>query len=155
MSIIESNKTMLDEIAEESELFSYVLERKNYYTKDFVNIFLNNKIKKIYFLGSGSPSHLSTTLKYAAIKILKVEASCSLPSLFNNHEGFNISNAYRPNEMLLICPVESGRTKGPVIAARKAKELGVHVVCTTLNENGILTKAADVVIKKPFSGSIT
>ena len=149
MAIIPNNKAMLDEIAEEPALFSAILKNKDYYTKDFVKLFMQHKIKKIFFLGSGSPSHLSQTLKYAAIKLLKVDADCTLPSLLIHHQGFNPGNAYKSDEMLLICPVESGRTKGPVLAARKARELGIPVVCTTLNENGILAKEADVVLKKP------
>ena len=59
------------------------------------------------------------------------------------------AGVYEPDEMVLVCPGESGRTKGPVIAARKAQELGMHVVCTTLEPQGVLAQASDVVIFKP------
>jgi glucoselysine-6-phosphate deglycase len=149
MAIIPNNQAMLDEISEEPELFSRVLNDKEYYTKDFVQLFIGHTIKKIIFLGSGSPSHLSQTLKYAAIKLLKVDACCVLPSLFNHHQGFDPAGSYSPDEILLICPVESGRTKGPVLAARKARQLGIRCVCTTLNANGILAAESDVVLVKP------
>ncbi len=144
----ENSIAMLNEIAEEPVLFKKILQNKKEVTKDFVKLICENDIKKVYFSGCGSPGNVCVALKFAAIKLLKVDASYTYPALFNNHEGFNIANTYKPEELLLICPAESGRTKGPVNAARKAKELGMHVVCTTLNKNGILANESDVVIEK-------
>jgi glucosamine 6-phosphate synthetase-like amidotransferase/phosphosugar isomerase protein len=140
---------MIDEIAEEPELFSQILKNKEQYTEGFVRLFTENNIKKIFFMGSGSPSHLSSALKYAAVKLLKIDAVSEFPSLFLYHNTFDPGNAYKPKDMLIICPVESGRTKGPFLAAQRAKALGIHVVCTTLDENGGLAQTSDVVIKKP------
>ena len=50
--------------------------------------------------------------------------------------------------MLLICPAQSGKTRGPVDAAKKAREIGIPVVCTTLLRNGILAKNCDIIIQK-------
>ena len=127
MAIISNNQAMLDEISEEPELFARVLNAKEYYTKDFVQLFIDHAIKKIIFIGSGSPSHLSQTLKYAAIHLLKVDASCGPPALFNHHQGFDPAGIYNPDEILLVCPVESGRTKGPVLAARNARQQAATV----------------------------
>ncbi|MFA7196880.1 MAG: SIS domain-containing protein [Clostridiales bacterium] len=149
MAILPNNEAMIHEIAQEPDLFRHVLRNRKRYTEDFVKIFRKKPIKRIYLVGSGSPSHLSETLRCAAISMLGVEASAPLPSLFLYHDAFNASGAYRPEEMLLICPVESGKTKGPVIAAQKANELRIPVVCTTLDETGILAGLSDVVIKKP------
>lgn len=149
MSVIPNNEYMLDEIAQEPELLRHILENRDRYTRDFVRLFLSRPIRQIYLIGSGSPSHLAKTLRCAAISLLGVEALAPLPSLFLHHEGFNPSGLLRPEEMLLICPVESGRTKGPVLAAREARRLGIPVVCTTLDEQGTLASLSDVVIKKP------
>ena len=149
MALIKNNQHMIDEINEEPALFSQILEKKTQYTDGFVRLFTENNIKKIFFIGSGSPSHLSAALKYAAVHLLKIDAVSEFPSLFLYHDAFNPGNVYKPGEMLLVCPVESGKTKGPLIAAQRAKEHGIHVVCTTLNESGLLAETADVVIKKP------
>ncbi|NCU32503.1 MAG: SIS domain-containing protein [Candidatus Moranbacteria bacterium] len=149
MTLISNNQFMIDEIKEEPALFSQILEEKKRYTEGFVRLFTENNIKKIFFIGSGSPSHLSTALKYAAVKLLKVDAVSEFPSLFLYHDDFDPNNVYKPSEMLLVCPVESGKTKGPLLAAQKAKERGMHVVCTTLDEGGCLAQTSDVVIKKP------
>lgn len=143
------SEVMLEEIKEESTLFNEILKDRLTITRDFVNLFKSHNFKRIYFSGSGSPSHVAFILKYASTKLLNIESTCSFPALFNNHEDFNVGGKYRPEEMLLICPAESGRTKGPVYSARKAKELGISVVCTTLNPKGVLAKECDVVIEKP------
>jgi glucoselysine-6-phosphate deglycase len=150
----ENSRIMLEEIAEESALFTAIMKDRVAITKDFVCLFLEHKIKRIYLSGSGSPSHIALILKYAAINLLHIEATYSYPALFNNHEGFNVGNNYSPEEMLLICPAESGRSKGPVIAARNAKKLGIPVVCTTLNPVGVLARESDVVIVKPSNHEV-
>ena len=149
MTLIKNNQFMIDEIKEEPKLFSKILSEKKSYTDGFVRLFTENNIRKIFFIGSGSPSHLSLALKYAAVRLLKIEAVSEFPSLFLYHDDFDPGNVYKPNEMLLVCPVESGKTKGPLLAAQQAKKRGMHVVCTTLDENGNLAKTSDVVIKKP------
>ncbi|HRV33893.1 MAG TPA: hypothetical protein P5281_06130, partial [Anaerovoracaceae bacterium] len=149
MSTIPNNHAMIEEISQEPDLFRHVLQNRKQYTAAFTEMYRNRSIKRIYLVGSGSPSHLSETLRCAAISWLGVEATAPLPSLFLHHDGFNPSGVYRPEEILLICPVESGKTKGPIFAAQKAKELGIPVVCTTLDEGGTLAGLSDVVIKKP------
>lgn len=103
---------MLDEIAEESQIFSAILADKETYTRDFVRLCQSHNFKRIYIVGNGSPGWASVALKYAANKILKVDATYSTSGLFLHHEGFDVSGVYKPEEMLLICPAESGRTKG-------------------------------------------
>ena len=88
-------------------------------------------------------------LKYAAEKLLHVEATSSYPMLFNNHEGLNAGGNYKPDEMALICPAESGRSKGAVLTARMARAQAIPVICTTLNPHGVLARECDVVLVKP------
>lgn len=145
----DQSKAMLEEIASEPRLFQECFKCRAELTRDFVRLFLQYPIKRIYFCGSGSPSHVGVVMKYAAVKLLKVEATYSYPMLFNNHEGFNSGGSYRPEEMVLICPAETGRSKGAVLAARKARKLGIPVICTTLNPQGVLARECQVVIQKP------
>ena len=140
---------MLDEIAEESQIFSAILADKETYARDFVRLYQSHNFKRIYIVGNGSPGWASVALKYAANKILKVDATYSTSGLFLHHEVFDVSGVYKPEEMLLICPAESGRTKGPVLIAREARKLGIPVVCTTLEPDGVLATESNVVIFKP------
>lgn len=140
---------MRKEIYEEPDIFKECLKRKDELTGDFVKLFLEHDFKRIYFSGSGSPSHVGLILKYAVVSLLGIEATYSYPMLFNNHEGFNVGGKYKPEEMAVICPAESGRSKGAVIAARAAKAQGIPVICTTLNPEGVLARECTVVVKKP------
>lgn len=145
----EHAQDMLKEIREEAAIFSSILAEKNKYIKEFTELFKSHNFKRIYLVGNGSPGWAAMTLKYAATDILKVDATYSTPGLFLYHDGFDISGIYKKEEILLICPAESGRTKGPVLIARKAKELGIPVVSTTLEPEGVLGVESDVVIFKP------
>lgn len=146
---MKKNNVMLEEIYSEIVFFKYCLKNKEDMTRDFTNLFRTHNIKRIYMSGSGSPSHIGLILKYAITKLLHIEVTYSYPMLFNNHEGFNIGEKYKPEEMLLICPAESGHSKGAVIAARKARALGIPIICTTLIPDGVLGRECTVVMKKP------
>ena len=139
---------MMNHIDEVPGLVEQLIAEKKDITSDFVRLFQTHDIKRIYLSGSGSPSNACAVLKYAATKLLGIETTWSYPSLFNNHEGFNVGGKYRPEEMMLICPAETGRTKGSVIAARNARQLGIPVVCTTLYPDGVLGRECDVVIQR-------
>ena len=108
----EKRNVMLEEIMSEPGYFRECLERREELTGDFVKLFTSHRFRRIYFSGSGSPSHAGLVLKYAAEKLLNIEATYSYPMLFNNHEGLNVGGKYKPEEMVVICPAESGRSKG-------------------------------------------
>lgn len=145
----EHARDMLREIAEEAEIFAQILKNKEQYIKDFVELYKTHSFKRIYIVGNGSPGCASIALKYAANKLLQVDATYSTPGLFLHHEGFDPSGIYKSEDMLLICPAESGRTKGPVLIAREAKKKGISVACCTLEPEGVLAQTSDVVIFKP------
>ena len=115
----EHARDMLREIAEEAEIFAQILKNKEQYIKDFVELYKTHSFKRIYIVGNGSPGCASIALKYAANKLLQVDATYSTPGLFLHHEGFDPSGIYKSEDMLLICPAESGRTKGPVLIPRR------------------------------------
>lgn len=143
----ENFSAMLNEIKEQPELIAALFAKREEITKDFVRLLTARPIRRVYFTGSGSPLYAANALKHAAIKLLGVEASAAPAALFNNHERFN-TDVYQPDEMLLICPAESGMGKGQVDAARKAKELGIPVVSTTWNRDGILGMESDITLAK-------
>lgn len=139
---------MLDYIKEEPDYLKILIANKEEISRDFVSFFQSHKIKRVYFSACGTPHYASVIIQYFIMKMLRVDATSTYPMLFNHHEEFNVNGVYKPDEMVLICPAHSGRTKGPVMAAKKAKSLGIPVICTTLNPNGVLAKECTVVIKK-------
>lgn len=109
--ITENFYAMLNEIKEQPELLRQLYSRREELTADFVKLVTSHPIKRIYFTGCGSPLFVSKALIHAASKLLGAEASASPAMLFNHHEGFH-TDAFKPEEMLLICPAESGMGKG-------------------------------------------
>ena len=84
------HSVMLDHIAEEPGLILGLLEHRQAVTADFCRIFLENNIKRVYFSGSGSPANACEVLRYFCERILKVEASCIVPTVFNRHLDFDL-----------------------------------------------------------------
>ena len=125
-----------------------ILDNREYYCGDFVKHFMTHPVKRVYLSGHGSPYNAGVVVGFMMEKLLKVEAATSYPTLFMNHSGFNVNGMYEPEEMLVICPAQSGRTRGPVYVARKAREMGIPVICTTLLRDGVLARECDIVIEK-------
>lgn len=139
---------MMECIRQEPDVIREILEHKEQYTKEFVQHFKQHDVKRIYLSGHGSPYNVGGALRIMMEQLLKVEVSVDYPSLFNNHLSFNANGRYANDEMLLICPAQSGRTTGPVIAAKHAKGLGIPVICTTLIDDGVLAQECDIVLCK-------
>ena len=145
--ITENFYSMLNEIKEQPELMRSLFEKREQITGKFVDLVLKNHTKRVYFTGCGSPLMASKALVYAAKNLLGVEATACPAMLFNNHDHFDTEH-YKPEEILLVCPAESGMGKGQVNAERTAKSLGIPVVCTTWNKDGILAQESDITLLK-------
>ena len=135
-------------IKAEPDVIREILDNREYYCGDFVKHFMTHPVKRVYLSGHGSPYNAGVVVGFMMEKLLKVEAATSYPTLFMNHSGFNVNGMYGPEEMLVICPAQSGRTRGPVYVARKAREMGIPVICTTLLRDGVLARECDIVIEK-------
>lgn len=139
---------------EEPGLFQTIMERADEITKPFVDLFLTHNFKRVIYTGSGSPSNVARILYFATIKLLGIDAKWSWPGLFLNHDDFDPLGLFKPEELLLICPAESGRTKGPILIAQDAKRRGIPVVSTIHRPDGTLAKLSTVVIQKPSGKEI-
>lgn len=140
------NDVMMQNINTQPKYFKKILENKKEITNKFISVFESNNIKRIYILGHGSTNYATIAIKYLFTNLMGLDASHNVATIFNNYEGFNKN--YKPEEILLICPAATGRTKGPVDAARKAKELGITVLASGTIEDGVLAKESDVFINK-------
>lgn len=139
---------MIEEIKEQPSLLRTIFEKRQEYTEAFVSLCRQHPFKKVLFVGNGSPYYAGYTLRFAAEKLLKAEAEAIPAGIFHNHTDFNRSGTFRPEEILLVCPAESGHSRGQVDAARRAKAEGSYVMSTTLNPNGVLARTTDVVLPK-------
>lgn len=146
--MIMKNDIMMDYIREQAEIIERLFRNRKQIVKPVVDHLKKYPVKRIYFSGHGSPYHVSVILKPMIEQLLQIEASAETPTLFNNHGAYNVNGVYKKEEMLLICPAQSGRTSGPYFSALKAKELGIPSMCITLREDGKLAELCDIVIKK-------
>ena len=140
---------MMEEIKEQSALLRSLYEGREALCADFAALYRKHRFKKILFVGNGSPYYAGYVLRFAAEALLGAEAEAVFAGVFHHHMGFDRSGRFRPEEILLVCPAESGHSRGQVDAARRAKAKGCSVMCTTLNPKGILARNSDVVLVKP------
>lgn len=140
---------MIEEIKEQPALLKQIFDNRKKLTEEFVALCKKHPIKKVLFVGNGSPYYAGVTLRFASEKLLKAEAEAVPAGIFHNHTDFNVSGKFAPEEILLICPAESGHSRGQVDAARRAKESGSYVMSTTLNPEGVLARTTDIVLAKP------
>lgn len=140
---------MIQNIYSESKYFQMILDNKNEILDKFVPIFKNRDIRRIYLLGHGSTSYATIAIKYLFVKFLGIDTSHDVATIFNHYEGFNKN--IDPKNVLLICPAATGRTKGPVLAAREARKNGIFVLGSGEYDDNILAKECDVFINK-FTG---
>lgn len=144
----EISTVMLDEIREQPALLRSILDRRAQLTADFVKLYCETPIKRVFFVGNGSPYYVGCTLSGAAEKLLHADATAIPAGYFNHHGSFLVPECYKPEEVLLVCPAESGHSRGQVDAARRAQALGIRVMSTTLNPTGVLARSSDIVLPK-------
>lgn len=144
----EARYAMEREIKEQPDLFIAILENYDRLTEPFISLCKRKAPKKVLFVGNGSPYYAGSALCFAAERFLKADAEAVPAAIFNNHKEFNLSGAYEPDEILLVCPAESGHSRGQVDAARRAKGGGHVVMATTLNPEGVLARECDIVLPK-------
>lgn len=139
---------MLSEIGEQPELLRHLRDTRREWSAPFVELALAHRFRRVLFVGNGSPYYAGVSMRYAAERLLRANAESVLAAEFHNHGTFDASGELDPSRVLLVCPAETGHSKGQVDAARRARALGVPAVCTTLNPTGVLARECDVVLAK-------
>lgn len=137
------------EVEEQPALLRQLWETRDEWAGGLARLCRERDFARLLFVGNGSPYYAGQTLRFAAERLLGVNAESIPAAIFHNHAGFDASGRIDPREVVLVCPAESGHSKGQVDAARRARELGVATVCTTLNPTGVLARECDVVLAKP------
>lgn len=139
---------MMMDILEQPRLMRRCVETAGTCAKEFTQLFQDYPFQHIFFCGSGTVATAGYVLKHTARKMLGVESTLSYSSLLLYHSDFLFPHQPPPRRSLLICPAETGYTKGPVELARIAKRHGVPTVCTVRSRDSILAKECAVVIEK-------
>ena len=149
--MMEENQVLLETLKEIPDTLTEILMKREMISKDFVSLFKEKRIKKIYFSGQASGIYLGLMFKKFIEANFEIEVQVVNPAAFLQNERFNVNGVYRPDELCMICPAHSGSTTGPVEMAGICRKQGISVVCTTYDVNSKLAKLSDVVIYK-YSG---
>lgn len=143
---MENKHAMLETIKEEPALIKEIYENRKEYTKDFVEFFKKEPIKKMYFSGHGASLNDGLMVRNFVEKILKVEVQITNPTTFNYREDFNVNGVYKPEEIVVFAPAQAGHTTGPIVTAKKAHELGIKVITLTHDPKSTLAENSDLII---------
>ena len=143
---------MMQDIMEQPERIRLEIhEYRQSITHGFVKLVLQQSFDRVVFCGSGSVATAAWVLKYAARKFLKTETEMLYSSLLVHHSDLRFPVEPLEDNLLLVCPAESGCTKGPVDLARMAAAQGIPFVCTSLSLQSPLSRVSTLTIPK-YSG---
>ena len=140
---------MMRDICEQPELIRQcICWEQEGGTADFVKLFIERKFERVLFCGSGSVATAAYVLHHIVRKMMRVETHIAFSGLLLRHSDFDFPGDAQLPHTLLICPAESGYTRGPVELARLAKKQSVCVASTARDQENCLARESDVVIQK-------
>lgn len=135
-------------IQEEVCLLRTLYAHKEQLTSDFVRVWTQNPIKKVYFSGQASGMFLGEMLSYFIEHILQAEVTVMNPADYPHYTSFNVNNCYEGREQIMLCPAHSGTTIGPIRMAEECQRQKIPVICTTIDPHSPLASRSTVVIDK-------
>ena len=100
--------TVLGYIKDQPRALLDIFLRKEEFIQPFIDVFNANKIKKVYFFGSGTSFNASNIGAYYFKHILNMDAVAQLPTGFKNHEKADWSQLYKKDEILFVAISQSG-----------------------------------------------
>ncbi len=145
---MQENDKLLECLREIKPTLQNILCKREIITGEFVSLFSQKDIKKIYFSGQASGIYVALMIKNFVENLLHIEVEITNPFEFNEYEDFNINSVYAADQLCLICPAHSGSTTGPIKMAEKCRQKGISVVCTTIDSCSHLAQKSDVIIYK-------
>lgn len=140
--------SMLDYIQRQPEILTKAYNEKELFLNTFDEIFTNNPIKRIYFVGSGTSFHVSSLGAIWFNKYLNVEASAHFPTIFVE-EKINKTKLYKNNEILVLATSQSGNSTSTIKAIQYAKQLGFITACLCEDVHSDIAPFCNYMIKMP------
>ncbi len=139
--------SMLSYIKDQGNALKNTYAIRTLFCDPFLEVFKNNEIKKVYFLGSGTSYHASLAAKYYFEKYLNVEAEASIPTFFTNYVNINNNGIYKPEQILVIGISQSGTSVSTIEAIKKSKSYGYKTIAITDALDSLITLEAEKVVK--------
>lgn len=135
--------TMLNYIERQPEILKKAVDNRDDYLSVILELFGKYKIKRMYFLGSGTSYHVSKLAAMWFGKYLNVEASASYPVVFTDTEEINKNGVYKPSEILVVGISQSGTSTSTINGIHKAIEKGCITLCFSQDKNSELATLCD------------
>ncbi|WP_296876866.1 SIS domain-containing protein [Thomasclavelia sp.] len=130
--------SMIGHIKDTSRVLKKAYETRNLYMKDFVDAFVNNNFKKVYFLGSGTSHHVALVIKNIFVDLLNIEGCAIPPTLFTYHEKINPAQVFEPQEICVIGFSQHGDSISTCDALKKAYDDGYFTIAVTEQLDSVL-----------------
>lgn len=139
--------SMLGYIKDQGNALKNTYQIKSVFCNPFLEVFKNNDIKKVYFLGSGTSYHASLAAKYYFEKYLNVEAEASIPTYFTNYVNINNNGIYKPEQILVVGISQSGTSVSTIEAIKESRRCGYKTIAITDAMDSLITLEAETNVK--------
>lgn len=120
--------SMIGHVKDTPRILKKTYDNRNEYLQPFVDLFVKNDFKKIYFLGSGTSHHVSLVIRNIFVKLLKIEGVACIPTIFTNHELINPSGVFKKEEICVIGFSQHGDSISTCEAVVRAKKEGYFTI---------------------------
>ena len=135
--------SMIGHVRDIPRVLKKAYDHKEAYIPEMIDLFTENKIRKIYFLGSGTSHNACLVMRNFFMDIVKVETCAPEPNVFTYHENTNPSGIYAKNEIAVFGLTQHGDSISTCDAITKAKNNGHLTVGITETLGSAVTKLAD------------
>lgn len=138
--------TVIGYIKDQPRALRATLENKDVFVHPFVEVFKQNRIKKIIFFGSGTSYNASLIAAHYFKQIVGIDAMGQYPTVFKNYEKADWTNTLKKEEILFVGISQSGTSRSTVDVMQHAREQGYITLALTENLQSEITKHVDNVV---------
>lgn len=138
--------SMLDYIMDQPRAITELIDKKNATCDPFKQAILENEIKRIYLVGSGTSNHVCEISKFYFEKYLNIECTVCLPTTFANYTNINLGNLCENKNILVVGISQSGTSVSTINALKKARDIDCITMAFTADSTSLLTECADYIV---------
>ena len=135
--------SMIGHVKDTPRILKKTYNIKDEYLQPFVDLFVKNDFKKVYFLGSGTSHHVALVIRNIFVNLLKIEGIACIPTIFTNHEMINPSGSFKNEEICVIGFSQHGDSISTCEAVVRAKKEGFFTIGVSEQLNSVIETLTD------------
>lgn len=143
MTLRHYEQTVMDNINEQPSVLRTVLDQRSIYCDPFVRALVDNGIRKVIFLGSGTSYNVSCIAEYYFKHLIGMDAAAYLPTVFKNYEKPDWSGFIPSDRILCVGISQSGTSVSTCEAMQFAHSQGCKTLAITGDLSSEITKHVD------------